>query len=106
MTEPETLSLEYHHPVEKWLGRRPVRWLLGRLSRPGADGTPLEHISKELNIHIESEDVDTFSGALTEKAGRILKPGDQMELAGAAAEVLEVKGSRAVRIRVTLTESS
>ena len=68
--------------------------------------TPLEHISKELNIHIESEDVDTFSGALTEKAGRILKPGDQMELAGAAAEVLEVKGSRAVRIRVTLTESS
>ena len=64
--------------------------------------TPLEHISKELNIHIESGDVDTFSGALTEKAGRILKPGDQMELPGAAAEVIEVKGSRAIRIRVTL----
>ena len=68
--------------------------------------TSLEHISKKLNIHIESEDVDTFSGALTEKAGRILRPGDQLEVPGAAAEVLEVKGSRAVRIRVTRTESS
>jgi len=44
VTQPETLSLEYRHPMEKWLGRRPIRWLLGRLARPGADGTPLEHI--------------------------------------------------------------
>jgi len=68
--------------------------------------TPLEHIGKELNIRIESEDVDTFSGALTEKIGRILKPGDELILPGAVAEVLDVKGSRAVRIRVTLAPAS
>ena len=44
MAEPDALNLEYHHPVEKWLGRRPVRWLLGRLGRSGPDGTALERI--------------------------------------------------------------
>jgi CBS domain containing-hemolysin-like protein len=68
--------------------------------------TPIEHIGKELNIHIESEDVDTFSGALTEKIGRILKPGDELILPGAVAEVIDVKGSRAIRIRVTLATAT
>ena len=40
------VELDYGHPLENWLGRRPVRWLLGRLSRDGANGgeTPLERI--------------------------------------------------------------
>jgi radical SAM protein with 4Fe4S-binding SPASM domain len=41
----ETLRIEYHHPLEKYLGTRPFRWLLLRLSRPDRDGvTPLERI--------------------------------------------------------------
>jgi radical SAM protein with 4Fe4S-binding SPASM domain len=42
---PESLRIDYHHPLERWVGRRPIRWLLGRLSRQGRDGvTPLERI--------------------------------------------------------------
>jgi len=29
---PQALQLEFHHPLEKWLARRPFRWLLRRLS--------------------------------------------------------------------------
>ena len=36
---PESLRIDYHHPLEDWLGRRPFRWLLRRISRPGRDGT-------------------------------------------------------------------
>ena len=31
--------LDYHHPLEDWLSRRPLRWLLGRLAAAGPDGT-------------------------------------------------------------------
>lgn len=42
---PDALRIEYHHPLEKWLGQKPFRWLLGRLSVPGKDGqTALERI--------------------------------------------------------------
>lgn len=42
---PRTLQLDYRHPLENWLGRRPVRWLLRLLSRPAKDGTtPLERM--------------------------------------------------------------
>lgn len=36
--------MDFHHPLEDYLGTRPFRWLLGRLSRPGRDGTALERI--------------------------------------------------------------
>ena len=38
------------------------------------------------------------------KTGEILAPGERIELMGAVAEVLEVEGSRATRIRVTLKD--
>ncbi len=41
---PAPASPQYHHPLEDWLGTRPVRWLLGRLTRPGPGGTALERI--------------------------------------------------------------
>ena len=42
---PEALRIDYHHPLEDWLGTRPARWLLGRLTRVGRDGkTALERI--------------------------------------------------------------
>jgi len=33
------LRIDYHHPLENWLGRRPFRWLLGRLAADDGDGT-------------------------------------------------------------------
>jgi len=37
-------DLSYRHPLEDWLDKRPFRWLLGRLARPGRGGTALERI--------------------------------------------------------------
>jgi radical SAM protein with 4Fe4S-binding SPASM domain len=42
---PRTLRLDYHHPLERWLGNRLGRWLLRKLSAAGPDGrTALERI--------------------------------------------------------------
>ena len=42
---PRELQLEYHHPLEDWLGRRGFRWLLRRLSAAGPGGkTAMERI--------------------------------------------------------------
>ncbi|MCL2700328.1 MAG: radical SAM protein [Phycisphaerae bacterium] len=45
----EIFQIDYHHPLEKWLGRRPFRWLLRRISRstggtPSSRSTTLERI--------------------------------------------------------------
>jgi radical SAM protein with 4Fe4S-binding SPASM domain len=39
-----SLEAEFHHPLENYVGRRPFRWLLGRLTRQQGDSTPLERI--------------------------------------------------------------
>ncbi len=65
---------------------------------------PLELIHRELRLEFDEQEVDTFAGLLMTKTGEILAPTDRIELAGAFAEVLEVEGSRATRIRVTLKE--
>ena len=67
-------------------------------------GTPLELVSRELKIEFDEDGVDTFAGLLMTKTGEILAPGERIELVGAVAEVLEVEGSRATRIRVTLKD--
>ncbi len=42
---PRALQLDFHHPLERWLGNRLGRWVLRRLSAPGRDGvTALERI--------------------------------------------------------------
>ena len=41
------LRVDYHHPLEKWLGRRPARWLLKKLAAADGQGaTALERILK------------------------------------------------------------
>jgi radical SAM protein with 4Fe4S-binding SPASM domain len=35
---PRTLRIEFRHPMERWLALRPVRWLLGAISRTNGDG--------------------------------------------------------------------
>ena len=42
---PDALRIEYHHPLERYVGTKPFRWLLRRLSVVGPDGsTALERI--------------------------------------------------------------
>jgi len=77
----------------------PGRFLvLGNASLPA--------LSERLQIPLEAEEVDSFSGFLTAQAGRTLKVGDRLEIGDAVAEVLEMDGTRATRIRVTLTTLS
>jgi len=47
---PAHLQLQFHHALEDWLGRRPIRWLLRRLARCHADGaTTLERVFNSLH---------------------------------------------------------
>jgi CBS domain containing-hemolysin-like protein len=63
--------------------------------------TPIELVEQKLGLELETDEADTISGLLVEKLGRLLQAGDSVELNGALAEVLEVKGARARRIRLT-----
>lgn len=65
----------------------------------------LDIVEKVLNLQCGDEDVDTFSGLLMARHGEILVEGDRIDLNGATAEVLGVKGARAERVRVTLDSS-
>jgi CBS domain containing-hemolysin-like protein len=65
-------------------------------------GTSLAIINRQLKLQLVSTEAETLSGLLMEKANRIAKIGDRFELEGAEAEVMEMKGSRASRIQLTL----
>ena len=67
--------------------------------------TSLESINAELNTNLQSHDVDTISGLLVEHVGRTLRAGEQVDLDGLSAEVLEVRGVRATRLRIRLTNA-
>jgi len=42
---PAVLRVDYRHPLERWLGLHPVRWLLGEMASCNGNGiTPLERI--------------------------------------------------------------
>jgi len=69
-------------------------------------GSLIEEINEELNLNLYSEEVDTISGLLMEKAGQMLNVGKFVELDnGIKAEVLEVKGKRATSVRLTIPKS-
>ena len=48
--------------------------------------------------------MDTIAGLMMARTDKLLAPGDRVEMSGATAEVLEVSGPRAIRIRLTLSE--
>lgn len=69
-------------------------------------GTLISIVNQQLKLKLESIEAETLSGLLMEKAGEILKVGDKIELDGAVAEVLEISGSRASSIQITLQVSA
>lgn len=64
----------------------------------------IDQINQRFGIRLEAHDVDTIAGLMMARTDKMLAAGDRVELAGATAEVLEVKGPRATRIRLTLSE--
>ena len=66
---------------------------------------PLQHLNREVNLNLESTDVDTLSGLLVSRISRLLQAGDTVPLEGATAEVIEEQGGRAVRVKLTVHPS-
>lgn len=65
---------------------------------------PVARLNMELNITLSDQDADTLSGLLVARLGRLLEPGDVVEIDGLRAEVLDVESNRASRVRLTLTD--
>ncbi len=63
---------------------------------------PIERINRELGLDLYAADVDSLSGLLVSRTGRLLRAGETVEIEGVTAEVLEVKAGRATRIRLRL----
>ena len=66
--------------------------------------TSIDAINHRFELKLEAHDVDTVAGLMIAQTDKLLAPGDRVELPGATVEVLEVKGPRAIRIRLTLSE--
>jgi len=69
-------------------------------------GTSIAAVNQQLKLELVSVEAETLSGLLVEKTGQVPKVGDRIELEGAIAEVLEIRGSRASRIRLEMKQSS
>ena len=65
---------------------------------------PLDRVNRELGLDLESEEVDSVSGLVTQKLGRLLNTGDQAEVPGASLEVIEAQAGRAVWLRMRLKD--
>lgn len=61
----------------------------------------IERLNRELKLDLDDSEVDTISGLLVSRLGRLLRVGDVVQLKGAEAEVMEVEAGRATRIRLT-----
>jgi CBS domain containing-hemolysin-like protein len=66
-------------------------------------GASLLVLNRRLGLDLNAPDVNTLSGLLTSKTGRLLEPGDTVELEGATVKVLETDGPRATRLELTLS---
>ena len=66
--------------------------------------TSMDAINQRFGLKLESPDADTVAGLMMARTDKLLAQGDRVELPGATAEVLEVRGPRTIRIRLTLSE--
>ena len=64
----------------------------------------VERLNRGMNLNLDAGIADTLSGYVMALTGKILSEGDRIELPGAVAEVLEISGNRAKKIRIILPE--
>ena len=68
--------------------------------------TSLDIINERFGLELDAIDVDTMAGIMLERVGRVLEVGDRVDFGAIMAEVIEVEGARATRIRVTQPETA
>lgn len=61
---------------------------------------PLARVNRECGLDLYSADVETLSGLLASRLGRLLREGDRVQLRGATAEVVEERNGRADVVRI------
>ena len=66
---------------------------------------PLERVNRECDLDLYSPDVETLSGLMASRLGRLLAIGDVVRFSGATAKVVEAERGRAnwVRLRTDLS---
>ena len=64
----------------------------------------VDRVNRALNLGLDPGIADTLSGYIMAVCGKILSKGDRIELPGAVAEVLDISGNRAKKIRITLPD--
>lgn len=68
--------------------------------------TSLDVVNKKFGTELDAIDVDTMAGIMLERVGRVLELGDRVDFDVIVAEVIEVDGARATRIRVTQADTT
>jgi CBS domain containing-hemolysin-like protein len=64
----------------------------------------VDRVNLAMTLKLDTGLADTLSGYVMAVSGQILSKGDRVELPGAVAEVLEISGNRAKKIRITPLE--
>ena len=65
----------------------------------------LARVNRECGLNLYSAEVETLSGLLVSRLGRLLKQGDRVPLRGAMAEVVEERNGRADVIRIHISQN-
>ena len=66
----------------------------------------IEDINDRFKLNLIAEDADTLSGLIVEKEGHKLEKNKKVELdEGVFAEILEIDGIRAVKVRIEITDA-
>ena len=66
----------------------------------------LEAVTTKLGVALPNAEADTISGLLTDQLQRVPAVGDLVEMPGLRAEVMEVMGARATRIRLWVANAA
>jgi CBS domain containing-hemolysin-like protein len=59
---------------------------------------PLGRLNREVGLSLSAPNVDTLSGLLVSRLGRLLEEGDEVALEGVTARVIEAREGRAVQV--------
>jgi len=69
--------------------------------------TSVKRLNYQLGLSLKTpSDIDTISGLLVSKLGRLLEVGDKVQLEGATADVIDVVGNRAKKIQIVVPSAA
>lgn len=62
---------------------------------------PLDRLNRELGLDLYSEEVDTLSGMVAQRLGRLPRVGDEIQVGGLNIEIVETEAGRATWVRLS-----